>query len=153
MAIGFCCSARRTGFCGEYPRSESHSRREFGWNSTPSFCRINWATRAAVPRSVRKPNSVGLRSSRERTSASCSPVRKRGATGDRLGGPRVVPAGPVGGHPLGHGDRVDAEEVGHVRLGEAVQDLADGHLAAGFLGGGGQLRLVVFHDAEESAGG
>jgi hypothetical protein len=71
-----------------------------------------------------------------------------GPSGDRLGGRGVVPAGPVRGHPLGHRHRVDAQEVGHVRLRPPAQDVPDGQLAAGLFRRRGQLRLVLNHDAE-----
>ena len=54
--------------------------------------------------------------------------------------------------PDGHGDRVDAEEVGHVGLRATVEDLANGHLATGFLVGGGEFRRGGIHGAKYDTG-
>jgi len=62
-----------------------------------------------------------------------------------LPGQGVRPGGAVGPHPGVDGDGVDAEEIGDVLPGPAVEDLCDGEAAAGFHPGPGG---DDFHDGD-----
>src|SRR5262245_37528332 len=62
-----------------------------------------------------------------------------------LGLQPFVASGAVGADPLVDGDRVDAQEGGHVGLRPALADTLDGQAPAGFLASG---RLGVIHDAK-----
>jgi hypothetical protein len=53
----------------------------------------------------------------------------------------------VAGHPLGHGDNVDAERFGHGHLRLAPQDLLYGSAACGFQCGS---RSLASHTAQDS---
>ena len=64
MAVGFRGSARRTGFRGESPRFDSHSRRSLGWNATPCLSRISFRHLSPVRRADRHrtaPHGIAAR--------------------------------------------------------------------------------------------